>query len=118
MVNRREALAGMKAALPGTVKFIFQPAEEGRGGALAMINDGLFQRFPCDEVYGLHNRPGLAVGKYGIRPGAMMAGGHQPGRGQYGKVVTDALQFVDKVKKEELTIGYKKQISLLGNSDI
>ena len=58
----------------GTVNLIFQPAEEGRGGALAMINDGLFQRFPCDEVYGLHNRPGLAVGRYGIRPGAMMAG--------------------------------------------
>ena len=58
----------------GTVNLIFQPAEEGRGGALAMLNDGLFQRFPCDEIYGLHNRPGLAVGKYGIRPGAMMAG--------------------------------------------
>ncbi|MER8423440.1 M20 aminoacylase family protein [Mesorhizobium sp. M1403] len=39
----------------GTVHFIFQPAEEGRGGALAMLNDGLFERFPCDEVYALHN---------------------------------------------------------------
>ncbi len=58
----------------GTVNFIFQPAEEGRGGARAMIEDGLFQRFPCDAVYGLHNRPGLPVGHFGIRPGAMMAG--------------------------------------------
>lgn len=58
----------------GTVHFIFQPAEEGQGGAQAMIADGLFERFPCDAVYGLHNRPGLEVGRYGIRPGAMMAG--------------------------------------------
>jgi len=58
----------------GTVYFIFQPAEEGQGGAQAMIADGLFERFPCDAIYGLHNRPGLEVGRYGIRPGAMMAG--------------------------------------------
>ncbi|MDI3305960.1 MAG: M20 aminoacylase family protein [Acetobacteraceae bacterium] len=58
----------------GTVHFIFQPAEEGQGGAQAMIADGLFERFPCDAIYGLHNRPGLEVGRYGIRPGAMMAG--------------------------------------------
>jgi amidohydrolase len=58
----------------GTVHLIFQPAEEGQGGAQAMIADGLFERFPCDAVYGLHNRPGLEVGRYGIRAGAMMAG--------------------------------------------
>jgi hippurate hydrolase len=58
----------------GIVHFIFQPAEEGQGGAQAMIADGLFERFPCDAVYGLHNRPGLEVGHYGIRAGAMMAG--------------------------------------------
>jgi hippurate hydrolase len=58
----------------GTVHLIFQPAEEGQGGARAMIADGLFDRFPCDTVYGLHNRPGMPVGHYGIRPGAMMAG--------------------------------------------
>ncbi|MBK1657080.1 M20 aminoacylase family protein [Paracraurococcus ruber] len=58
----------------GTVHFIFQPAEEGQGGARAMIEDGLFERFPCDAVYGLHNRPGLAVGHYALRPGPMMAG--------------------------------------------
>ena len=58
----------------GTVHFIFQPAEEGQGGARAMVADGLFERFPCDSVYGLHNRPGMPVGHYGIRAGAMMAG--------------------------------------------
>ena len=59
----------------GTVHFIFQPAEEGLGGADAMVNDGLFQNFPCDVIFGMHNRPGLAVGKFQIRPGPMMAGG-------------------------------------------
>ena len=59
----------------GTVHFIFQPAEEGLGGAEAMIADGLFDRFPCDAIFGMHNRPGLAVGKFQVRPGAMMAGG-------------------------------------------
>src|SRR5262249_62081698 len=59
----------------GTVNFIFQPGEEGIGGALEMLKDGLFQRFPCNAVYGMHNRPGMPVGKYGISPGAAMAGG-------------------------------------------
>jgi amidohydrolase len=59
----------------GTVHFIFQPAEEGLGGASAMLADGLFERFPCDVIFGMHNRPGLAVGKFQIRPGPMMAGG-------------------------------------------
>jgi len=59
----------------GTVHLIFQPGEEGIGGALAMLNDGLFERFPCDAVYGLHNRPGMVVGKYAICPGPAMAGG-------------------------------------------
>ncbi|MBL6453785.1 amidohydrolase [Belnapia sp. T6] len=58
----------------GTVHFIFQPAEEGQGGARAMVEEGLFRRFPCNAVYGLHNRPGMPVGQYGIREGAMMAG--------------------------------------------
>jgi amidohydrolase len=62
-------------AFNGTVNFIFQPGEEGIGGALAMLKDGLFQRFPCNAVYGMHNRPGMPVGKYGITPGAAMAGG-------------------------------------------
>lgn len=73
----------------GTVHFIFQPAEEGQGGARAMIADGLFERFPCDAVYGLHNRPGMPVGHYGLREGPMMAGAaffdiHVHGRGGHG----------------------------------
>jgi amidohydrolase len=59
----------------GTVNFIFQPAEEGLGGGEAMVKDGLFERFPCEAIFGMHNRPGLAAGKFAIRPGAMMAGG-------------------------------------------
>ena len=59
----------------GTVHFIFQPAEEGLGGAAAMVKDGLFENFPCDVIFGMHNRPGLAVGKFQIRKGPMMAGG-------------------------------------------
>ncbi len=59
----------------GTVHFIFQPGEEGIGGALAMLDDKLFERFPCDAVFGMHNRPGMAVGKYAICPGTAMAGG-------------------------------------------
>lgn len=59
----------------GTVHLIFQPAEEGRGGALAMLEDRLFERFPCDSVYGMHNMPGIPVGKFAIRKGAFLAGG-------------------------------------------
>ena len=59
----------------GTVHFIFQPGEEGIGGALAMLEDKLFERFPCDAIFGMHNRPGMDVGKYAITPGAAMAGG-------------------------------------------
>jgi len=57
----------------GTVHFIFQPAEEGQGGADAMIRDGLFERFPCDAVYALHNWPGLPLGTIRTRPGPIMA---------------------------------------------
>ena len=59
----------------GTVHFIFQPAEEGLGGAKAMIDDGLFERFPCESIFGMHNRPKLAVGRFAVRAGPMMAGG-------------------------------------------
>jgi len=59
----------------GTVHFVFQPAEEGLGGAKAMIDDGLFRRFPCETVFGMHNRPSLAVGRFAVRAGPMMAGG-------------------------------------------
>ena len=57
----------------GTAVVIFQPAEEGGAGALAMIKDGLISRFGIEEVYGMHNYPGLAVGEFAIRPSAMMA---------------------------------------------
>jgi hippurate hydrolase len=58
----------------GKVVFIFQPAEEGLGGARAMLADGLFEKFPCDEVYGLHNRPGAPQNRIGVIPGIAMAG--------------------------------------------
>ena len=58
----------------GTVHFIFQPAEEDGGGALKMIEQGLFQQFPMDAVFGLHNWPGIAVGEMAILPGPVMAG--------------------------------------------
>jgi hippurate hydrolase len=57
----------------GTVVFIFQPAEEGEGGGRAMIEDGLFQRFPVDRVFGLHNWPGIAVGQMAVMAGPVMA---------------------------------------------
>jgi hippurate hydrolase len=57
----------------GTAYLIFQPGEEGFAGAKAMIEDGLFQRFPADEVYALHNWPGLPAGKIGLNSGPMMA---------------------------------------------
>jgi amidohydrolase len=57
----------------GTAVFIFQPAEEGLGGARAMLADRLFERFPCDEVYGLHNAPQLDHGQVNIFPGPAMA---------------------------------------------
>lgn len=73
----------------GTVAFIFQPAEEGLGGAKAMIDDGLFERFDCDAVYALHNWPGLPAGMIGVNPGPMMAAADKfevviQGRGGHG----------------------------------
>ncbi len=58
----------------GTVVFIFQPAEEHEGGGRVMVEEGLFERFPMDAVYGLHNWPGLEVGQFAVMPGPMMAG--------------------------------------------
>lgn len=73
----------------GTAVFIFQPAEEGLGGARAMVADGLFQQFPCDEIYGMHNSMFDDPDKVGIKPGAAMAGAdffdiHVKGRGAHG----------------------------------
>jgi hippurate hydrolase len=52
----------------GTVNLIFQPAEEGLGGGEAMVKDGLFERFPCDAIFGMHNRPGLASASFRSAP--------------------------------------------------
>ncbi len=57
----------------GTVHFIFQPAEENAGGGGVMVEEGLFEQFPCESVYGMHNMPGLEVGTFAVRPGPLMA---------------------------------------------
>jgi len=61
----------------GTVVLIFQPAEEGGGGAREMIDDGLFARFPVDAVFGMHNWPGLAAGQFALSPGPVMASSNE-----------------------------------------
>ena len=60
-------------AFAGTVHFIFQPAEEGGGGAQRMVREGLFEKYPCDVVYGLHNWPAMKFGTMGLRTGPMLA---------------------------------------------
>ncbi len=57
----------------GTIQFIFQPAEEAAGGAKVMMDEGLFEQFPVDAVFGMHNWPGLDVGRFAMRTGPMMA---------------------------------------------
>jgi hippurate hydrolase len=61
----------------GTAVVIFQPAEEGGGGGREMVRDGMMERFGIHEVYGMHNMPGIPVGEFAIRPGAMMAAADQ-----------------------------------------
>ena len=73
----------------GTAYLIFQPGEEGYAGAKAMIEDGLFERFPAEQVYALHNWPGLPPGRIGITPGPAMAAADRieitiDGRGGHG----------------------------------
>jgi len=73
LVGAARALAETRA-FRGTVTFIFQPAEEGLGGSRAMLAEGLFERFPCDEIYALHNAPHHPKGHVAVSPGAAMAG--------------------------------------------
>lgn len=88
--------------LAGTVRFIFQPAEENLGGGQAMVDDGLFERFPVDRIFAMHNFPGVEIGSFMTRPGPMMAGfdtfditvnavgGHAAGPAQGGDAVVAA----------------------------
>ncbi|EGE60319.1 UNVERIFIED_ORG: hippurate hydrolase [Rhizobium esperanzae] len=66
-------LLAEEGGFDGTVRFIFQPAEEWGRGALAMLADGLMERYPFEEIYGIHNLPGLPVGTFETRPGAIMS---------------------------------------------
>lgn len=61
----------------GTIYLIFQPAEEGGGGARRMIEDGMFEKYPMNAVFGMHNWPGAAVGTFGVTPGPMMASSNE-----------------------------------------
>ncbi|HEV7337455.1 MAG TPA: amidohydrolase [Bosea sp. (in: a-proteobacteria)] len=66
-------LLAAEGGFDGTVHFLFQPAEEWGKGALAMLADGLLERFPFEEIYGLHNAPGLAIGRFKTRAGPFMS---------------------------------------------
>ena len=79
----------------GTAVLIFQPAEEGLGGARGMLADGLFEKFPCDELYGMHNWPNGQPQRFGIVKGAAMAGAsffdiHIKGKGSHGAMPQDS----------------------------
>ncbi|MCX7172935.1 MAG: M20 family metallopeptidase [Proteobacteria bacterium] len=83
LLGAAEALTALRdeGRFDGTVHFIFQPAEEGDGGGRIMVEQGLFEKFPMQSVFGLHNWPGLPVGQMAVMPGPVMAG-------------TDTLQIV------------------------
>ncbi|MDE1184543.1 M20 aminoacylase family protein [Paraburkholderia sp.] len=83
----------------GTLNVIFQPAEEGQAGARKMLEDGLFETFPCDAVFALHNMPGFPTGKLGFMPGSFMASSDTvivtvTGRGGHGAVPHKAIDPV------------------------
>ena len=83
----------------GQVNFIFQPAEEGIGGARAMIEDGLFSQFPCDQLFAIHNAPGMPVGRFAATPGTITAAGaffdiDIQGTGAHGAFPQDAVDPV------------------------
>jgi amidohydrolase len=71
------ALLAADTGWSGTVQFVFQPAEEGGGGAKSMIADGLFERFPMERIFGYHNWPGLAAGSVAVHDGPVMAAGNR-----------------------------------------
>lgn len=76
LIGAAEVLAARRgsATLDGTVHFIFQPAEEHEGGGRVMVEEGLFERFPMDQVFGLHNWPGMQAGSFAVMEGPVMAG--------------------------------------------
>jgi hippurate hydrolase len=83
----------------GTLHLIFQPAEEGMGGAKRMLDEGLFEQFPCDAVFAMHNMPGFPTGKLGFLPGSFMASSDTviieiDGRGGHGAVPHKAIDPV------------------------
>jgi hippurate hydrolase len=73
LLGAAKALAASQALGKATVHVLFQPAEEGDSGAKRLVDEGLFRRFPVDAVFGLHNWPGLALGKIAVKPGPVMA---------------------------------------------
>ncbi len=122
----------------GTVVLIFQPAEEGGAGGLAMCQDGLMDRWGIQEVYGMHNMPGLPVGEFAIRPGALLASSDEfeivvTGKGGHAAAPHDAVdttlvashivvalqsvvsRTVDPVKRVVLTVGTFETDSVASN---
>ena len=122
----------------GTVVLIFQPAEEGGAGGLAMCRDGLMERWDIQEVYGMHNMPGLPVGEFAIRPGALLASSDEfkitvTGKGGHAAAPHDAVdttlvashivvalqsvvsRTVDPIKRVVLTVGTFETDSVASN---
>ena len=98
LVGAAEALHKLRD-FEGTVYFIFQPAEEHEGGGRVMVEEGLFERFPMDMVFGLHNWPGMAAGSFGVTEGPVMAGADRfeiqiTGRGGHAAMPHQAVDVV------------------------
>jgi amidohydrolase len=98
LVGAAEALHRLRD-FDGTVYFIFQPAEEHEGGGRVMVEEGLFERFPMDMVFGLHNWPGMAAGSFGVTEGPVMAGADRfdiqiTGRGGHAAMPHQAVDVV------------------------
>jgi hippurate hydrolase len=98
LLGAAEALSKLRN-FDGTVYFIFQPAEEHEGGGRVMVEEGLFDRFPMDMVFGLHNWPGLPAGSFGVTEGPVMAGADRfeieiTGRGGHAAMPHQAVDVV------------------------